>query len=220
MSRTLDLLISGLVLIVVSPLLVVVALANWVLSRRVLFRQERIGRGLRPFTILKFQTMTDGGPGGSTVTVADDRRVTPFGRVLRAVKLDELPQLINVLRGEMSLVGPRALTPNEVARVPREVAAQVYSVRPGMTGLASLVFSDEERTLGVVTRPEDYYFDVILPRKMALEGLYVQRKSLWFDVRLLALTPLSILLPGVARRYLHGMIATHEPSMTVKESIE
>jgi len=219
MNRTLDLLISGLALIVVSPLMVLVALANWALTRRVLFRQERLGRALRPFTILKFQTMTDEVHGASTVTVASDRRVTPVGHLLRAAKIDELPQLINVLRGEMSLVGPRALTPNEVAHVPREVAARVYSVRPGMTGVASLLFSDEERTLAGTTRPEDYYFDVILPRKMALESVYVQRKSFWVDVRILALTPLAIVFPGVARRYLQAMITVRKSSLTAKESM-
>jgi lipopolysaccharide/colanic/teichoic acid biosynthesis glycosyltransferase len=206
-TRLIDVMVSLGVLIAASPLLLLIAVANRILTGRILFRQTRVGRAMSPFTIMKFQTMRDGAPGGSTVTVADDRRVTPFGRLLRTLKLDELPQLVNVLRGEMSLVGPRALTPNEVARIPAEVAARVYSVRPGMTGLASLVFADEERALAGVPRPEEHYFDVILPQKMAIETVYVQRKSLWMDALILLLTPLAIVLPATIRRFLTRLLA-------------
>jgi lipopolysaccharide/colanic/teichoic acid biosynthesis glycosyltransferase len=202
MNRVLDLGLGLVAITLLAPLLGLVALINWAVTRQVFFRQVRIGRGLRPFTILKFQTMVDGPGSASTVTVAGDYRLTPLGRVLRGLKLDELPQLVNVVRGEMSLVGPRALTPNEVDRIPGEVAARVYTVRPGMTGLASLVFSNEERILADAPRPEDYYFGVILPQKMALETVYVQRKSLWLDALILIVTPLAILAPGVARALL------------------
>ncbi|MGQ0571680.1 MAG: sugar transferase [Armatimonadota bacterium] len=218
MNRVVDVAISLVVLIALFPVLVLIVLANRVLTGRVLFRQVRVGRAMRPFTILKFQTMVDAPLGGSTVTTANDRRVTPFGRVLRGLKFDELPQLINVLRGEMSLVGPRALTPNEIARIPTEVAARVFSVRPGMTGLASLLFSNEERMLLGVSRPEDYYFEVILPGKMALESLYVQRKGLWFDMLILMLTPLAILLPAFTRRHLQRLVGEGDPTTMIKES--
>jgi lipopolysaccharide/colanic/teichoic acid biosynthesis glycosyltransferase len=218
MNRVVDVAISLVVLIVLFPALVLIALANRVLTGRVLFRQVRVGRAMRPFTILKFQTMVDAPPGGSTVTTANDRRVTPFGRVLRGLKFDELPQLINVLRGEMSLVGPRALTPNEIARIPTEVAARVYSVRPGMTGLASMLFPDEERMLTGVSHSENYYFEAILPRKMALESVYVQRKTLWFDMLILMLTPLAILAPAFTRRCVQRVVAEGDPTTMIKES--
>jgi lipopolysaccharide/colanic/teichoic acid biosynthesis glycosyltransferase len=86
-----------------------------------------------------------------------------------------------------------------------------------MTGLASLVFSDEERALDGVARPEDYYFDVVLPRKMAIESLYVQRKNVWLDLRILALTPLAIIFPGIARRYLQARLTGNVPSVIAKE---
>ena len=210
--QRLDLVFSMTATAVLLPLMVLIGLTNWILTGRVLFRQVRVGRGLRPFTILKFQTMADGRPGASTVTSVHDRRLTRFGRLLRAAKLDELPQLFNVLRGEMSVVGPRALTPNEVARVAHEVAAQVYSVRPGLTGLASLVLTDEERVLGRVANPEDYYFTVVLPHKMALEVLYAQRKSLWLDALILVLTPVAIATPGFTRACLRRVIGV--PSLS------
>jgi lipopolysaccharide/colanic/teichoic acid biosynthesis glycosyltransferase len=205
-TQRLNLVLSATAIVMLFPLMTLVGLANWVFTGRVLFRQVRVGQGLRPFTIFKFQTMIDGRPGASTVTVACDRRLTTFGRLLRVAKLDELPQLLNVFRGEMSVVGPRALTPNEVARVAPDVAAHVYSVPPGLTGLASLVLVDEEQLLGHVADPEDYYFTVVLPHKMALEVLYVKRKSFWLDALILVLTPLAIVAPDFTRTCLRRVI--------------
>ena len=201
MTRLRDALISVLLLVALLPVLLLAAGSNWLLTRRVLFRQVRLGRDLRPFVILKFQTMVDGPADASTVTTAQDRRLTFFGRLLRLTKLDELPQLVNVLRGEMSLVGPRALTPNEIARVPGEIARQVYTVPPGMTGLASVVFADEERATGAAVDPEAYYFQTVLPQKMALELTYTAHRGWWLDLLILAATPLAIILPGPTRRY-------------------
>ena len=185
--------------VVLLPLILLVALANWLVAGSVLFRQVRLGRDLRPFWILKFQTMVDGAHTGPSITIANDRRVTPLGRWLRAMKLDELPQLFNVLRGEMSLVGPRALTPNEVAHLSPDVAALVYSVRPGMTGLGSLVLVDEERVLAAAADPKAYYYDVVLPQKASLEVQYVRGKNLWLDLAILALTPIAIVSSSSVR---------------------
>ncbi|HEV8339073.1 MAG TPA: sugar transferase [bacterium] len=202
MKRLWDVVISAVLLALLAPLLLLLAGVNWVLTRRTFFRQVRLGRGLRPFVIWKFQTMVDGPSDASTVTTRGDRRLTPFGRLLRATKLDELPQLVNVLRGEMSLVGPRALTPNEIDRVPADVARAVYAARPGMTGLAAVAFADEERILGTASDPEAFYFQAVLPQKMALELAYVRRRGWWLDLLILAATPLTIILPGPTRRYL------------------
>ena len=218
MGRLLDVTVSAVVLAALLPVLLLIALANRVLTGHVLFRQVRVGRALRPFVMLKFQSMVDAPPGASTITASGDRRITPLGHVLRALKMDELPQLVNVLRGEMSLVGPRALTPNEVARVGDATAARVYSVRPGMTGLAQLVFSDEERVLAAAADPEGHYFDTILPRKMAIESVYIQRKSLWLDLAIMVLTPAAILLPAFTRRVVQRWVSSHGGTIAAKES--
>lgn len=189
--RFIDILVAAGLLVLAAPVVAVVASLNWITTRRVFFTQTRIGCGLRPFAIVKFRTMVDGAVGGTTVTVHGDRRVTSLGRALRSLKLDEIPQLVNVLRGEMSLVGPRPLTPNEVAAVPTSVARQVYAVRPGMTGIASLAFFDEEQILALAPDPEGVYFDRVLPRKVALEMAYAQRRTWLTDLVILVLTPLA-----------------------------
>jgi lipopolysaccharide/colanic/teichoic acid biosynthesis glycosyltransferase len=191
MRRVADIVVSTGLLLVTAPVLAVIAAANYLATRRVLFRQTRIGLGLRPFTIIKFQTMVDGAAKGSSVTVGGDARVTQIGQLLRACKLDELPQLFNVLRGEMSLVGPRPLTPNEVDAIPSGLARQVYATRPGMTGIASLVFIDEERVLAAAADPQKAYFDVVLPQKVALEIDYAGRRTWLTDLAILAVTPLG-----------------------------
>jgi lipopolysaccharide/colanic/teichoic acid biosynthesis glycosyltransferase len=135
--------------------------------------------------------MVDGASAGSSVTVGGDRRVTALGRLLRVCKLDELPQLVNVLRGEMSLVGPRPLTPNEVEAIPPALARQVYAARPGMTGIASLAFIHEEQVLAAAADPQRAYFDVVLPQKVALEIDYAGRRTWLTDLAILAVTPLG-----------------------------
>ncbi|MGH2372899.1 MAG: sugar transferase [bacterium] len=188
--RGIDILVAGGLLVVAAPAMAVIATLNWIMTRRVFYAQPRVGRGLAPFVIVKFQTMTDGAP-STTVTARGDRRITPLGRLLRALKLDELPQLINVLRGEMSLVGPRPLTPNEVAAIPPALARQIYATSPGMTGIGTLAFLDEERRLGAYEDPEAAYFSIVLPQKAALEAAYAQRKTWLTDLVILALTPLA-----------------------------
>ncbi len=205
MPRALELLIALAALAVLSPLIAAVAVVNWALTRRVLFRQTRLGRGLAPFVMLKFQTMVDSS-GGGTVTVADDPRLTVIGKALRTVKLDELPQLVNVIRGEMALVGPRALPASEWARIPGELAARVTRVRPGMTGLATLALADEERRLAALSDPEEIYFRELLPRKMALEAVYAARRTIGLDLLLLALTPLAVVAPGLCRSLLRRVL--------------
>lgn len=200
--RTVDLGTAAVLLVAVLPLFLLLVAANRLLIGRVFFRQTRLGQGLRPFLLLKFQTMVDGADAGSTVTVARDSRIMPFGRVLRALKLDELPQLINILRGEMSLVGPRPLTPNEIDAVSRHLVAVVYRVRPGLTGISALAFADEERLLAHAADPERTYFEDVLPRKIALELAYVQRRTWVTDLIILLLTPLLSFFPSVRQRVL------------------
>jgi len=204
--RLVDLGLAGALLLMTSPLFLLLLGVNRLWSGRPFFRQVRIGRDLRPFVLLKFQTMTPTSPGGTTVTVAHDRRITPYGRILRSVKLDELPQFLNVLRGEMTLVGPRPLTPNEVDAIPRHLAAVVYRALPGVTGASAVAFAHEERLLAAAADPQRTYFDEILPRKIALELAYARRRTWGSDLLLLLLTPLAPAAPSLARRALIRLV--------------
>jgi lipopolysaccharide/colanic/teichoic acid biosynthesis glycosyltransferase len=152
----------------------------------VLFRQTRVGRGGRPFRILKFRSMRDGAS-GPQVTAGGDDRITPVGRVLRRHKLDELPQLWNVLVGDMSLVGPRP----EVQRYVERFAAdyeRILAVRPGITDRAALEYRDEESVLAAAADPEAAYVSTVLPAKIQLYHRYLDEMSLRTDVTLVLRT--------------------------------
>jgi lipopolysaccharide/colanic/teichoic acid biosynthesis glycosyltransferase len=149
----------------------------------VFFRQERVGRHGKLFRIHKFRTMTvDAEQRGPQLTVGADARVTRVGRVLRANRLDELPQFFDVLAGDMSLVGPRPDVPRYVERWPADLRERVLAVRPGITDPASLTFRDEATLLARAADPEREYMDVILPRKLALAADYADHASLWTDL--------------------------------------
>ena len=188
MKRTFDLLVSGIVLILTVPVLLLAALA----VRRsspgpVIFRQERVGRGGRPFNILKFRTMLSA-QGSREITVGNDDRITPVGAMLRKWKIDELPQLVNVLRGDMSLVGPRPDLPSYVARYPEALRRQVLSVRPGITDPASVKYRNENDLLALQADPDRYYLDVIMPDKLAMGATYAARPTLINDIRIIVTT--------------------------------
>jgi lipopolysaccharide/colanic/teichoic acid biosynthesis glycosyltransferase len=204
--RVLDIVVAGALLVLISPVVLVIAVMNWLAVRRVFFRQVRVGRGLEPFTISKFQTMVDDAQRGGTVTARGDARITPLGRLLRATKLDELPQLLNVLRGQMSLVGPRPLTPNEVAAIAPALAGRIYASAPGMTGIASVAFIDEERVLASSADPQTAYFDVVLPRKVAMELAYASRRTWLTDLVIVLITPVAGLSDRVRRAVLTWLV--------------
>ncbi len=189
-----DILLSAAVLLALAPLVAFIAAGVLVDSGRpVLFTQERVGRGFRRFRIYKFRTMVNGS-GGSRITVAGDRRVTRFGRILRAAKLDELPQLWNVLKGEMSLVGPRPELPEYVERF-RGRYERILTVRPGITDLASVRFRSEEKCLAGSHDPLRAYAEEILPAKLDLAEEYLERRSLWLDLSILARTVTRLVRP-------------------------
>ncbi len=199
-KRLADLLISATGLAAVSPLLLLVALAVKLTSRGpVFFRQERVGRGGRPFLIFKFRTMVEDAPQrGGPITFGDDPRITRVGRLLRRTKLDELPQLINVLRGEMSLVGPRP----EVRRYVEMFADDyrvILQVRPGITDLASIKYRDEATVLGKVDDPESEYVGRVLPEKIRLAKEYVRRQSPLLDLGILFATLFGLLGDRILR---------------------
>ncbi|MBI3100296.1 MAG: sugar transferase [Burkholderiales bacterium] len=194
-KRLFDIALSLLALVLLCPLLLAVAL--WVRLDSpgpVLFRQQRVGRGGRPFAILKFRTMqVNAEAAGLQITVGQDPRITRAGHWLRRSKLDELPQLLNVLRGEMSMVGPRPEVPRYVALYPADQRATVLSVRPGITDLASLAFRDESTLLARSADPERTYVEEILPIKLRHACDYVAQRSLWLDLRIIARTALALL---------------------------
>lgn len=193
-KRGFDLVVAGVVLVVSSPLIAVA----WVLAtvdtrQNGLFRQLRIGRHGEPFEVLKIRTMR--GSGGSTVTAAGDARLTRLGAVLRKLKVDELPQLLNVLRGDMSLVGPRPDVPGFADRLVGDDRI-LLSVRPGITGPAAVAYRHEEQLIAAAAEDligkEAYSRDVLWPAKVALNREYVEQWSLRADVRWIVATMRSI----------------------------
>jgi lipopolysaccharide/colanic/teichoic acid biosynthesis glycosyltransferase len=187
-KRAFDVAAAAVALVVLCPLLLAVTLLIAVDSRGpVFFRQWRIGRRYRPFQIVKFRTMRPAREGGRAITVAGDPRITSIGRLLRATKLDELPQLVNILRGDMSVVGPRPEVPQYVEMFHVDFG-DVLEVRPGLTDLASIKYRDEAVDLAAAADPEHEYVTRILPDKIALAREYVRRSSLWFDLQLIAST--------------------------------
>ncbi len=159
----------------------------------VFFSQRRVGKGGKEFRIWKFRTMRAGSC-GSKVTAAGDRRVTRVGRVLRRCKLDELPQLFNVLMGDMSLVGPRPEVP-EYVQLGEPIWQAVLQVRPGVTDLATLLFRDEEKLLGASGDPHTFYRETVLPEKLVLNLGYLRFKSFRRDLMLILLTIRYSLFP-------------------------
>ncbi|MFV0679500.1 sugar transferase [Ottowia sp.] len=185
-KRVFDVLLVLLALPVVLPLLLVLAL--WIKLDSpgpALFLQERVGRGGRLFRIHKLRTMRVHDGSGPLITQAGDARITRAGRWLRRTKLDELPQWWDVLRGAMSLVGPRPEVPRYMALYPPEVRARILSVRPGITSSAAMVFRDEERLLAAAADPERVYIEQVLPAKQRHDLQYVDHHSLGGDVRIL-----------------------------------
>lgn len=186
-KRLVDLVVAVGGLLLLSPLLLLIALAVKLDSPGpVFFRQERVGRHGRPFRIHKFRTMVDDAPRrGPPLTVGDDARITRSGRWLRACRFDELAQLIDVLRGDMSIVGPRPELPRYVALYPPALRERVLAVRPGITDPASLAHLDESALLARAADPEREYVEVVLPRKLALAADYADHASLASDLRVL-----------------------------------
>lgn len=197
LKRTFDVCLSIVALVVLAPLLLGVALAVLISSGLpVFFLQERVGQGGRIFRLVKFRTMTRGAARGLPITGAGDRRVTGVGRILRATKIDELPQFVNVLQGSMSVVGPRPELARFVASYDEQQRA-VLMVRPGLTDPASVAFRDEESLLGAIdpAELEAYYASRILPRKLEMNLSYIARAGFWYDLGLVIKTMAAIVLP-------------------------
>ena len=181
MQRLLDIVLSGLALMLLSPLLVPIAIALRCTGEgEVFYVQERVGLGGKAFGLYKFATMLKNSPniGTGTVTLKHDPRVLPLGRFLRKTKINELPQLLNIFRGDMSVIGPRPQTRRCFDAFPAASQAEILKVRPGLSGIGSIVFRDEEELMHASAEPERFYDDVIMPYKGRLEEWYVAHQSL------------------------------------------
>ena len=190
-KRAFDVVCSALGLLVLSPVLLVCALLVGLTSPGgVLFRQERIGRDGVPFTIYKFRSMRQDNA-GLKITTSGDSRITPGGKVLRKTKLDELPQLWNVLKGDMSFVGPRPEV-REYTDLYDGEQRQVLLVRPGITGLASIRFRNENELLDASDDPNRTYMEEVMPQKIALDLEYIPHASVIYDIRLILETLVTV----------------------------
>jgi lipopolysaccharide/colanic/teichoic acid biosynthesis glycosyltransferase len=204
LKRSVDLVLATMGLFCFAPLMAALALAIKLSSSGpILFRQQRVGRGGRLFWLYKFRTMRPASMGpdaatGPAITAAGDARVTWIGRWLRHWKLDELPQLLNVMCGDMSLVGPRPEVPRYV-RLYTTVQREVLAVRPGITGSSQIHFRHEEQLLAGHPEPEQYYITALLPAKLDLDLDYLRHAGLREDLRLLACTVLAIWQRGSRR---------------------
>ena len=200
-KRIFDLLLAGLALLPLTPFLFFIGLliklsCTW----PAFFSQTRIGIDGKPFRLWKFRTMVLGAEQqGGQLTTAGDPRVYGVGRWLRRFKIDELPQLWNVLIGDMSLVGPRPEVPRYVNRN-NPIWQSILKVRPGITAPASLVYRNEDSVLAGSADPELHYLVSVLPHKLNLSLLYVRQASLWLDVRLILATARHVLFPAASRR--------------------
>lgn len=198
-KRLMDIVLSGIALLVLSPVLVPVCIGLLLTGEHyVFYRQERIGLHNKKFGIWKFATMLKNSPNlaGGLHTTRRDPRVLPLGHFLRITKINELPQLINILLGDMSIVGPRPLVDKTFAPYPEHVRQVIYNVRPGLTGIGSIVFRDEERLLSDSGMPlAEFYAKHIAPAKGELELWYQRRLSLWTDCMIIFLTAWVIVFP-------------------------
>ena len=195
-QRLLDFLLAGMALLALAPLLLPIAtLLRLTGEGEVLFRQSRVGLGGKPFQLLKFATMLKDSPnlGTGTVTLKDDPRVLPIGRFLRATKINELPQLINILRGDMSVIGPRPQTPRCFEAFPEKSQRAIVEVRPGLSGAGSVAFRGEDRMLQTAGDATQLYDQVIMPFKGQLEEWYVAKQGVKTYFLLIVVTAWAVI---------------------------
>lgn len=198
MQRLFDLVVSGLSILVLSPLLLPIILLLRITGEgEVFFSQERIGKGGSVFSLHKFATMLKDSPniGTGTLTVQNDPRILPLGKFLRKTKINELPQLFNVFKGDMSIVGPRPQSSRNFSAFSEEVQKNIMLVSPGLTGLGSIYFSDEEEMLTSATNHDEFYDSVIMHYKGQLETWYVNHATIFIDLKIVYVTALKIIFP-------------------------
>jgi lipopolysaccharide/colanic/teichoic acid biosynthesis glycosyltransferase len=198
MQRLFDLVISGLSILVLSPLLLPIILLLRITGEgEVFFSQERMGKGGSLFSLHKFATMLKDSPniGSGTLTVQNDPRILPLGNFLRKTKINELPQLFNVFKGDMSIVGPRPQSSRNFSAFSEDVQKNIILVSPGLTGLGSIFFSNEEAMLTSAVNHDEFYDSVIMPYKGQLETWYVDHATILIDLKIIYVTALKIIFP-------------------------
>ena len=200
LKRLLDIIISLLALIILSPLLLpIIIILRFSAEGYVFYFQDRIGKDRINFKIIKFATMLKDSPNlaSGSITLSGDWRVTKPGRFLRKTKINELPQIINILKGDISLVGPRPLVTKTFTAYNEEVQSKIYNVKPGLTGIGSIIFRDEESIISSVKNedPHEFYKRVIAPYKGEIEMWYQSNCSLFLDLKLIFLTAWVIIFP-------------------------
>ena len=210
MLRFFDIIFSGAALLVLSPILIFCSLIlKFTGEGEVLYRQERMGKNLKTFKLFKFATMVKNSEklGAGTVTLKNDPRVLPFGKFLRKTKLNELPQLFNVLFGDMSVIGPRPLAAKQFSFYDDDTKQIIGSVRPGLSGAGSVIFRDEEEILsGKDINHDEVYKTKITPLKAKLEIWYVANKSIFLYFKLIILTIMVVLKPNMdTKKYFKGV---------------
>lgn len=196
-KRIIDILIALIALLLLSPILIpTIIILFFSGEREVFYFQKRIGQRGKAFFIWKFATMVKDSPniGTGEITLRNDPRVTKFGAILRKTKINELPQIFNVLKGEMSIVGPRPLMEVSYNIYSKEQQDEIYKSKPGITGVGSLIFRDEERILSAAADPREMY-NSIFPYKAALEIWYLKNAGIYVDFLIIFLTAFAILFP-------------------------
>ena len=201
LKRLLDIVVSLLVLIILTPVLLpVVIILRFSAEGYVFYLQNRIGKNKKIFKIIKFATMLKDSPNlaSGSITLSGDWRVTKPGKLLRKTKINELPQIINILKGDISLVGPRPLVAKTFSAYNDEVQSKIYNLKPGLTGIGSIIFRDEESIISAVTDedPHGFYKRTIAPYKGELEMWYQEHNSFFLDLQLIFMTAWVILVPN------------------------
>ena len=200
LKRIMDVVCATIALIVLSPIFLIIIIILFVSGEKeVFYKQKRVGFKNQHFNMIKFTTMLKNSlnMGTGSITLRNDPRVTAVGKYLRLTKLNELPQLFNVIKGDMSLVGPRPLVDKTFGAYSKEIQNIVSELKPGITGIGSIVFRDEEKLLSIQKGdPFIYYQDIVAPIKGAMEKWYYSKRSIPVDLKLIILTGLSILLPN------------------------
>jgi len=194
-KRAFDLIFSTIGILILSPVFLIVAIIIKIDSKGpIYFRQDRVGKNNKVFQIHKFRTMEINSESLGKLTIGEDKRITNFGRWLRKNKIDELPQLIDVLYGKMSIVGPRPELKEYVDTYPEDIKKKILSVKPGITDYASITMTDESLLLASQKNPQEAYINNILPKKLSLSAKYVDNKNIFLDVKIIFLTLQKIFL--------------------------
>lgn len=194
-KHLLDKVFAIIFLILFSPVFLIVGIILKLQKEDVFYLQKRTGLNGNEFTIFKFTTMPKGSEKLGLITTSKDSRPTPLGRILRKTKLNELPQLVNILLGDMSFIGPRPIIKTQILEsLDEQEITEYYAMRPGLTGMASVIYHHEDKILAQVNNPQKYYNEVLMPQKKELEKIYSTNWNLFLDLKILSLTFKALLL--------------------------